>query len=247
MKPLGVPSLCEGKALRSLGLQTGTRLLRVAPAQRGRIIAARLKRTRLLLMRQRIGFAAVTGFRRWVLSSLVGSTLLIGPLAIAGPPTNARWHPEETFAFTAGLGQVVYQQNDTQDDDNEARVREGSRVRRGHLPFTDAAVPLWLSPLIVSSALVLIGLGVALIVTVRNAEDERYLLTASRLGGKRVSDVPSRASTASHGLEPASRTETKPNVIERQLGPDDEKTTSSDLRSVAKAWGVIGRGSIRRW
>jgi hypothetical protein len=178
--------------------------------------------------------------------SFVGFALLIGPLAIAGPQTNVRWHPQEVFAFTAGLGQVAYQQNDTEDDDNEARVREGRRVRRGDLPFTDAAVPLWLSPLIVASAFGVIGLGVALVVTVRNAEDERYLLTAARLGGESGSDVPSGASTASHGLEPASRTETNENVIERALGPDDEKTTSSDLRSVAKAWGVFGRSSIRR-
>jgi hypothetical protein len=197
-------------------------------------------------MRQRHGFAAVTRLRRWSLSCLVGTTLLTGPLAIAGPQTNVQWHPQEVFAFTAGLGEVAYQQNDSQDDDNEARVREGKRVRRGHLPSTDAAVPLWLSPLIVVSALGLITLGVALLVKVRNAEDESYLLNAARVGGKRVSGVPSGTSTASHGLGPASRTEANLHMIEGQLGPDGEKGTSSDLRSVAKAWGVFGRSSIRR-
>jgi hypothetical protein len=196
-----------------------------------------------LLMRQRHWFVAVTRSRRCVLSCLVGTTLLTGPLAIAGPQTNVRWHPREVFALTAGLGEVTYQQDDNQHDDSEARVPEGKRVRRGHLPSTDAAIPLWLSPLIVVSALGLITLGVALLVKVRNAEDERYLLNAARVGAKRVSGVSS--STAFHGLEPA-RTETNLHMIEGHLRPHGEKATSSDLRSVARAWAVFGRSSIRR-
>jgi hypothetical protein len=183
---------------------------------------------------------------RSVLSCLVASTLLTAPPAIAGPQTNVRWHPQEVFAFTAGLGEVAYQQNDNQDEDNEARIREGKRVRKGHLPSTDAAIPLWLTPLIVVSALGLITLGVALLVKVRNAEDEGYLLIAARVGGKRGSGAPSGTSPASHRARKASRTETNLHMIEGHLAPEGEKGTSSDLRSVAKAWRVLGRSSIRR-
>jgi hypothetical protein len=183
---------------------------------------------------------------RSVLSCLVASTFLTAPPAIAGPQTNVRWHPQEVFALTAGPGEVAYQQNENQDEDKEARIREGNRVRRGHLPSTDAAIPLWLTPLIVVSALGLITLGVALLVKVRNAEDEEYLLNAARVGGKKGSVAQSGASPTSNRARKASRTETNLHMIEGNLASEGEKGTSSDLRSVAKAWRVLGRSSIRR-
>jgi len=197
-------------------------------------------------MSQRHGFAAVTRLGRWVFLCLVGATLSIGPLAIAGPQTNVRWPPQEVLSSTADLSNAAAQHDDKQDDDNGARVREGKRVRRGQLPSTDAAFPLWLSPLIVASGLGLITLGGVLLVMLRNAEDESYLRTTARVGEKSVSGVPSGSDAALHGLELAPRTETNLNMIEGQLSRHGKKRTSSDRRSVAKAWRALGRGSTQR-
>jgi hypothetical protein len=140
--------------------------------------------------------------------------------------------------------QGASEQDDNQDD-NETRVREGKRVRRGKLPATDAAIPLWLSPLIVVSGLGFITLGIVLLVKVRNAEDEKYLLAAAKIGENEVSGAPSGPPTAFHALQPASRTETNLDMINKELSPPSEKGTPSDPRRVSKAWQAIGRGSMR--
>lgn len=58
---------------------------------------------------------------------------------------------------------------------DEARIREGERVRRGDLPHTAATWPVWLSPLVVVAGLACTSVGIALLIRTSEARDVAHL------------------------------------------------------------------------
>jgi hypothetical protein len=111
---------------------------------------------------------------------------------------------------------------------DEARIREGERVRRDDLPHTAATWPVWLSPLVVVAGLACTSAGIALLIRTNEAQDVAHL---SRFEG----EAPG-GSSSSRAHPPPPPPQTPPGGA----GPDAHAPSAA---RVAAAWGAIGMRS----
>jgi hypothetical protein len=154
-------------------------------------------------------------------------------LAHASSPTTAR---EEQAVGGPSSRDVVLsgapERNESKPNE-DARVRKGKRLRRGALPFTAPAFPLWVVPLITVSALGLIALGAAAVTGVNERNDEERLRDMAK---RRSATNAPRDAREQARLEPA----------QSVAGIADHEHAASDgSRSEARAWRALGHGSVQ--
>lgn len=110
---------------------------------------------------------------------------------------------------------------------DEARIREGERVRRGDLPHTAATWPVWLSPLVVVAGLACTSVGIALLIRTSEARDVAHL-------GRFEDEAPGGASSSGAHPPPP------PPQTPEEAVPDARAPSAA---RVAAAWEAIGMRS----
>jgi hypothetical protein len=170
---------------------------------------------------------AGTRLRTWIVITLVTGNLVISTLAGARPQlADPREHVLWNLSIPNPDLEQAVSEHEQKSNNGVALIPRGKRIHGADLPFTDAAVPRWLIPLIVLSGLGLISLVAVLFVRSKAAEEKRYLTELAGTG-----DI--RAASASGAAAEAQAPEVGPSSGEDQLRTEEkEANVGQDQRSM---------------